>query len=194
MDFRKSDGVLASVMVTVGDARRARRSVQDDGWQGHAAEITTAGKSARAEKNRLRQILCRRVSSTFVGSFALSRTHARSCSSTPTPCIPPETRAMAGQTACFRVQGMVPAFRPRVGGGKVRTSFGKSRVHQVTTRTATLVPATGSGDSKTAFNLEDVATPFIANKNSLNEGIASFYDESSGLWEDQWGEHMHHGT
>lgn len=27
----------------------------------------------------------------------------------------------------------------------------------------------------------------------LNEGIANFYDESSGLWEDMWGEHMHHG-
>ena len=25
------------------------------------------------------------------------------------------------------------------------------------------------------------------------EGIAAFYDESSGLWEDVWGEHMHHG-
>lgn len=28
---------------------------------------------------------------------------------------------------------------------------------------------------------------------SLNEGIANFYDESSGLWESMWGEHMHHG-
>eukprot|EP00245_Coleochaete_scutata_P006168 TRINITY_DN20364_c0_g1_i1.p1 TRINITY_DN20364_c0_g1~~TRINITY_DN20364_c0_g1_i1.p1 ORF type:complete len:408 (-),score=58.97 TRINITY_DN20364_c0_g1_i1:427-1650(-) len=27
----------------------------------------------------------------------------------------------------------------------------------------------------------------------LNEGIANFYDSSSGLWEDMWGEHMHHG-
>lgn len=28
---------------------------------------------------------------------------------------------------------------------------------------------------------------------TLNEGIAKFYDESSGLWESMWGEHMHHG-
>ncbi|KAG9452880.1 hypothetical protein H6P81_005784 [Aristolochia fimbriata] len=28
---------------------------------------------------------------------------------------------------------------------------------------------------------------------SLREGIAEFYDESSGLWEDVWGDHMHHG-
>jgi hypothetical protein len=28
---------------------------------------------------------------------------------------------------------------------------------------------------------------------ALNEGIAAFYDESSGLWERIWGEHMHHG-
>uniref|UniRef100_A0A383VH03 Methyltransferase type 11 domain-containing protein n=1 Tax=Tetradesmus obliquus TaxID=3088 RepID=A0A383VH03_TETOB len=27
----------------------------------------------------------------------------------------------------------------------------------------------------------------------LKEGIAAFYDESSGLWENMWGEHMHHG-
>lgn len=37
--------------------------------------------------------------------------------------------------------------------------------------------------------LQVFATP----ANSLNEGIATFYDESSGLWEDMWGEHMHHG-
>ncbi|OMO96728.1 Methyltransferase type 11 [Corchorus olitorius] len=28
---------------------------------------------------------------------------------------------------------------------------------------------------------------------TLQEGIAGFYDESSGLWEDIWGDHMHHG-
>lgn len=28
----------------------------------------------------------------------------------------------------------------------------------------------------------------------LNTGIANFYDESSGLWEGVWGEHMHHGA
>ncbi|CAL1352350.1 unnamed protein product [Linum trigynum] len=27
----------------------------------------------------------------------------------------------------------------------------------------------------------------------LKKGIAELYDESSGLWEDIWGEHMHHG-
>ena len=27
----------------------------------------------------------------------------------------------------------------------------------------------------------------------LKRGIAEFYDESSGIWEDVWGEHMHHG-
>lgn len=27
----------------------------------------------------------------------------------------------------------------------------------------------------------------------LKQGIATFYDESSGLWEEMWGEHMHHG-
>uniref|UniRef100_A0A7N2MIJ3 Uncharacterized protein n=1 Tax=Quercus lobata TaxID=97700 RepID=A0A7N2MIJ3_QUELO len=27
----------------------------------------------------------------------------------------------------------------------------------------------------------------------LKKGIAEFYDESSGVWEDLWGDHMHHG-
>lgn len=27
----------------------------------------------------------------------------------------------------------------------------------------------------------------------LKQGIAKFYNESSGLWESVWGEHMHHG-
>ena len=27
----------------------------------------------------------------------------------------------------------------------------------------------------------------------LKDGIARFYDESSEIWEEVWGEHMHHG-
>lgn len=27
----------------------------------------------------------------------------------------------------------------------------------------------------------------------LKRGIATFYDKSSGLWENMWGDHMHHG-
>lgn len=27
----------------------------------------------------------------------------------------------------------------------------------------------------------------------LRKGIAEFYDESSGVWESIWGDHMHHG-
>lgn len=33
----------------------------------------------------------------------------------------------------------------------------------------------------------------IGERLPLKEGIASFYDESSQLWESMWGEHMHHG-
>ncbi|GAX73431.1 hypothetical protein CEUSTIGMA_g883.t1 [Chlamydomonas eustigma] len=43
--------------------------------------------------------------------------------------------------------------------------------------------------------LDALVRPFTSfNKISdLKAGIASFYDESSPLWEDMWGEHMHHG-
>ena len=30
-------------------------------------------------------------------------------------------------------------------------------------------------------------------EDGLKKGIAEFYDESSGVWEKIWGEHMHHG-
>ena len=42
-----------------------------------------------------------------------------------------------------------------------------------------------------AINQEDTAD--TADTAALKRGIASFYDESSNLWESIWGEHMHHG-
>lgn len=36
------------------------------------------------------------------------------------------------------------------------------------------------GPMRSLFNIEDIAKPFISVKDTLNEGIASFYDESSG--------------
>ena len=30
-------------------------------------------------------------------------------------------------------------------------------------------------------------------REELKQGIAEFYDTSSGIWEDIWGDHMHHG-
>ncbi|XWS42838.1 hypothetical protein CRYUN_Cryun16bG0048900 [Craigia yunnanensis] len=37
------------------------------------------------------------------------------------------------------------------------------------------------------------ATSTTSDASALRDGIAEFYDESSGLWEDIWGDHMHHG-
>jgi hypothetical protein len=39
--------------------------------------------------------------------------------------------------------------------------------------------AAAEGESGGLFNFEDVAKPFISAKETLNEGIATFYDESS---------------
>lgn len=44
---------------------------------------------------------------------------------------------------------------------------------------------------KRVFELRAVAEAMEAVE--LNKGIAELYDESSGLWEDLWGDHMHHG-
>jgi len=64
---------------------------------------------------------------------------------------------------------------------------------KVTTRTRLAAVSSDRSLPSLLPNLEDLAKPFVGDKGTLNEGIASFYDESSGLWEDQWGEHMHHG-
>ena len=107
---------------------------------------------------------------------------------------------MAGQTASLLAPSFVPAFRPGPSASTKKrpsNSFGESR--EVTTtagsRSRSRLHAVTSDppSSPSLPNLEDIATPFIGEKPSLNEGIASFYDESSGLWEAQWGEHMHHG-
>lgn len=42
------------------------------------------------------------------------------------------------------------------------------------------------------FSLLTMASATIASAD-LYEKIKNFYDDSSGLWEDVWGEHMHHG-
>ncbi|KAJ8555185.1 hypothetical protein K7X08_012681 [Anisodus acutangulus] len=33
----------------------------------------------------------------------------------------------------------------------------------------------------------------LQDQNELKKGIAELYDDSSGIWEDIWGDHMHHG-
>lgn len=44
-----------------------------------------------------------------------------------------------------------------------------------------------------ASSTTSTTTTSDAAARELKEGIAEFYDESSSLWEDIWGDHMHHG-
>ena len=46
---------------------------------------------------------------------------------------------------------------------------------------------------KTAQRVADSITNKERSREDLKIGIAGFYDRSSQLWEDVWGEHMHHG-
>ena len=78
---------------------------------------------------------------------------------------------------------VVASFRERPHEKKVTTPSTRTRA----------VSSDRGGVPSLLPNLEDLAKPFVRAKTTLNEGIASFYDESSGLWEEQWGEHMHHG-
>jgi tocopherol O-methyltransferase len=47
--------------------------------------------------------------------------------------------------------------------------------------------------SKTITRVRDSLTSKERSREDLKIGIAGFYDRSSKLWEDVWGEHMHHG-
>ena len=46
---------------------------------------------------------------------------------------------------------------------------------------------------KTVKRVADSVTNKERSREELKIGIAGFYDRSSQLWEDVWGEHMHHG-
>ncbi|KAM7463539.1 hypothetical protein LguiA_031660 [Lonicera macranthoides] len=65
------------------------------------------------------------------------------------------------------------------GGGLVRRSITLT----ATTRSSRMTTTAASAYAK---EVEVETSP-------LKKGIAEFYDESSGIWEDIWGEHMHHG-
>ncbi|KAJ7978873.1 Gamma-tocopherol methyltransferase [Quillaja saponaria] len=41
--------------------------------------------------------------------------------------------------------------------------------------------------------VEAMASDMKVDEGVLKKGIAEFYDESSGLWENIWGDHLHHG-
>lgn len=47
--------------------------------------------------------------------------------------------------------------------------------------------------SNVARRVRDSLTSKERSREDLKIGIAGFYDRSSQLWEDVWGEHMHHG-
>eukprot|EP00879_Flechtneria_rotunda_P001463 GHRR01001617.1.p1 GENE.GHRR01001617.1~~GHRR01001617.1.p1 ORF type:complete len:335 (+),score=64.25 GHRR01001617.1:1509-2513(+) len=49
--------------------------------------------------------------------------------------------------------------------------------------------------TKTSSSVFELIKPITSSGQiqELNTGIATFYNESSSLWEDVWGEHMHHG-
>jgi len=47
--------------------------------------------------------------------------------------------------------------------------------------------------STDALRLKLPFAPVERTRTELKDGIASFYDSSSGVWERVWGEHMHHG-
>ncbi|XP_010276973.1 PREDICTED: probable tocopherol O-methyltransferase, chloroplastic isoform X2 [Nelumbo nucifera] len=71
--------------------------------------------------------------------------------------------------------------RRRISSLPVRIGLGRS------TRTGLAKTTTRMMASSSSAATETVG------REVLKKGIADFYDESSGIWEDIWGDHMHHG-
>lgn len=67
------------------------------------------------------------------------------------------------------------------------------------TLSRSILPITTSSPSSFLLQKHDrrispaMATAKPLSTDALKQGIAEFYDESSGLWENIWGDHMHHG-
>lgn len=62
-----------------------------------------------------------------------------------------------------------------------------------TTTTTALGMTSTSSTGKTFRRIRDSLSSKQRSREDLKIGIAGFYDRSSKLWEDVWGEHMHHG-
>ncbi|KAF6146231.1 hypothetical protein GIB67_011703 [Kingdonia uniflora] len=59
-----------------------------------------------------------------------------------------------------------------------------------------LPPTFNNNRRRTQVKMASITTTTVemgANNELLKKGIAELYDESSGIWEDIWGDHMHHG-
>ena len=68
------------------------------------------------------------------------------------------------------------------------SSFTPTIIQSSTTRTTSLY-----GVRSAARRVRDSILSRDRTDEDLKDGIAFFYDRSSKLWEDVWGEHMHHG-
>ena len=80
-------------------------------------------------------------------------------------------------------------------GSSIVESFSKSIIRHSTT-TPTLQSSSSTslyGVRSTARRVRDSILSRDRTDKDLKDGIAFFYDRSSKLWEDVWGEHMHHG-
>ncbi|KAL1202538.1 Tocopherol O-methyltransferase [Cardamine amara subsp. amara] len=60
-------------------------------------------------------------------------------------------------------------------------------------RSPSLLLKSPSSASLTTAARGSVALKATTSTEALREGIAEFYNETSGLWEEIWGDHMHHG-
>ncbi|XP_020704811.1 probable tocopherol O-methyltransferase, chloroplastic isoform X2 [Dendrobium catenatum] len=71
--------------------------------------------------------------------------------------------------------------------------FLTSQVASLVLRPAPFLRRRISVEGKSRLSFRPMAAAEPASGDGLKKGIAEFYDESSGIWENIWGDHMHHG-
>lgn len=72
-------------------------------------------------------------------------------------------------------------------------AFTPSQLDHGKTLPSTLSSTRLDGIGSTISRVKDSLTSKERSRKDLKIGIAGFYDRSSQLWEEVWGEHMHHG-
>ena len=72
-------------------------------------------------------------------------------------------------------------------------AFSPSQLQHGKATTTTTSSTRLDGIGSTLSRVKDSLTSKERSRKDLKVGIAGFYDRSSQLWEEVWGEHMHHG-
>ncbi|PIA46921.1 hypothetical protein AQUCO_01500448v1 [Aquilegia coerulea] len=127
-------------------------------------------------------MMMRTTSTTSITTSAL---HFRTC----------DTQSASASATATATSLLLPSFKPNNSKKKKKSNF--VLLHQRSSRSSSSTRVGGRGGGGGAVTRASMSSSSLAEGGGaggvLQKGIAEFYDESSGIWENIWGDHMHHG-